>query len=238
MRIQYLYNALVPYRLVTFITNKRKNLQKVLIPFEGALKRVPLRGGLNGVHPCRVVEIPFLFFRKILAKVLPQTAGGKLSILVLCLILSGCGLEDKPKGLQLGDIAPDFAVKDINDQVIVLSNLRGKPVILRFFETNCRFCKADTPTFKDFYDKHRGKGLQVIYIGSFFEKKDDLRTFAGELQINFPVAMDAGAKLADLYDIRAYPQTLFISPDQKILAALLGGVGQAELVEILGKYLQ
>jgi len=158
-------------------------------------------------------------------------------IVIVCLILGGCGQGEKPKGLQLGDTAPDFAVKDIGDQVIVLSSLRGSPVILRFFETNCRFCKADTPAFKEFYNKHRDKGLQVIYIGSFYEKNEDLQSFAKELQIEFPVAMDSDAKLADLYDIRVYPQTIFISPERKILAALLGGVGQAELQEILGKYL-
>lgn len=156
---------------------------------------------------------------------------------LFCLVLGGCGQEEKPKGLRLGDTAPDFAVKDIDDRVIVLSSLRGGPVILRFFESNCRFCKADTPAFKDFYSKYRDKGLRVIYIGSFYEKREALQAFAEELQIDFPVALDTAARLADLYDIRAYPQTLFISPDQKILAALLGGVGQAELQEILGKYL-
>lgn len=159
-------------------------------------------------------------------------------VVLLCLVFGGCGQEEKPRGLRLGDRAPDFAVKDINDQVIVLSNLQGSPVILRFFETNCKFCKADTPAFKEFSSKHRDKGLQVIYVGSFYEKRETLQSFVEELQINFPVAMDAAAKLADLYDIRVYPQTIFISPDQKILAALLGGVGQAELQEILGKYLE
>jgi peroxiredoxin len=158
-------------------------------------------------------------------------------VVLLCLILGGCGPEEKPQGLRLGDTAPDFAVKDIDDRVIVLSSLRGGPVILRFFESNCRFCKADTPAFKEFYSKYRDKGLQIIYIGSFYEKRETLQAFAEELQIEFPVALDTAARLADLYDIRAYPQTLFISPDQKILAALLGGVGQAELQEILGKYL-
>ncbi|MGW8193690.1 MAG: peroxiredoxin family protein, partial [Desulforhopalus sp.] len=133
--------------------------------------------------------------------------------------------------------APDFAVKDIDGRVIVLSSYTGSPVIIRFFETGCRFCKADTPVFARFYERYKQQGLQVLYIGSFYESVEALREFAGELKINFPVAMDKDAKLADLYNIRAYPQTLFISPDRKIIAALLGGVGEAELEEILGKYL-
>lgn len=158
-------------------------------------------------------------------------------VVLFCLILAGCSQQETPKGLRLGDPAPDFAAKGIDDQVIVLSSLRGGPVILRFFETNCRFCQADTPAFKEFYQKYRDRGLQVVYIGSFYEKRETLQKFAEDMQIDFLIVMDAEAKLADLYDIRAYPQTLFISPDQKILAALLGGVGRAEMQEILGRYL-
>ncbi len=158
-------------------------------------------------------------------------------LFMLLLLLLGCIQEKKTKPLQLGDTAPDFAIKDLSGKVTVLSNLHGSPVILRFFETNCRFCRADTPAFTKFYSDHKDKGLQVLYIGSFYENVEKLREFAEEMAIVFPVASDKDAALADLYDIRAYPQTIFIDPERKILAAILGGVGEAELQEILGKYL-
>ncbi|MGB3209525.1 MAG: TlpA disulfide reductase family protein [Desulforhopalus sp.] len=158
-------------------------------------------------------------------------------MLLFLLFLLGCVEGGKVKPLQLGDTAPDFAVKDLSGNVTVLSNLEGGPVIVRFFETNCRFCKADTPAFTKYYNEHKDDGLQVLYIGSFYENAETLQSFVDEMDIVFPVALDKAAGLADLYDIRAYPQTIFISPDRKILAALLGGVGEAELQEILGKYL-
>lgn len=160
-----------------------------------------------------------------------------LLLLLFSPFVTGCLQEDRNKPLQIGDTAPDFAIKDLGGKVTVLSNLHGSPVILRFFETNCRFCKADTPAFSKFYSMHRTAGLQVLYVGSFYEKKESLQAFVEEMEINFPVALDQKAQLADKYDIRAYPQTVFIGPDQKILAAILGGVGEVELKEILGKYL-
>ena len=151
----------------------------------------------------------------------------------------GCDrqLESTQANLRLGDSAPDFAAKDLEGNVVILSSLNEGPIILRFFETNCRFCKADTPVITEFYKKHRSKGLKVLYIGSFYENAASLRAFSDELGTVFPVVMDSGAKLANLYGIRAYPQTLFLSPDKKILAAILGGVGEVELNEVLGKYL-
>ena len=163
---------------------------------------------------------------------------GFLLLFLLLPLLHGCVQEKKVKPLQLGDTAPDFAVKDLEGNVTVLSNLHGSPVVLRFFETNCRFCRADTPAFSKFFAEHKDQGLKVLYIGSFYENVENLQVFADELGIVFPIAMDKNAGLADLYDIRAYPQTIFIGPDQKILAAILGGVGEAELHEIIGKYFQ
>jgi len=161
-------------------------------------------------------------------------------IFLLARLLIGCDKEREtpPARLQLGDSAPDFAAKDLDGNVVILSNLHRGPVILRFFETNCRFCKADTPVFTEFYKKHQNKGLKVLYVGSFYENENSLRAFVGELSTAFPVILDNASKLADLYGIRAYPQTLFLSPDRKILAAILGGVGEAEMSEILGKYLE
>lgn len=157
---------------------------------------------------------------------------------LLVALLSGCSQQEVVKPLQLGDTAPDFAVKDLQGKVTVLSSLQGRPVVLRFFETNCRFCKADTPAFIKFYSEYKDKGLQILYIGSFYENIQQLQAFADDLAIPFVVAMDKEPLLADLYDIRAYPQTVFIGPDRKILAALLGGVGEAELKEIFAGYLQ
>lgn len=160
-------------------------------------------------------------------------------IFLLGRLLLGCDKPTSHSGpWQLGDAAPDFAAKDLDGNVTVLSSLGNGPVILRFFESNCRFCKADTPILDAFYRRHRDQGLKVLYIGSFYENEKSLRAFVAELNPGFPVILDQGAKLADLYDIRAYPQTIFLSPDQRFAGALLGAVGEAELNEILGKYLK
>lgn len=158
-------------------------------------------------------------------------------IMLAAMILGGCKQSEEVKELQIGDTAPDFAVKDLSGNVIVLSSLGDSPVVLRFFETNCRFCKADTPVINTFYRDHSKSNLKVLYVGSFYESEKSLKAFAEEMGVPFPVAMDRDGRLADLYNIRAYPQTIFIGPQRQLLAAILGGVGKVELVEIMGKYL-
>ena len=65
-----------------------------------------------------------------------------------------------------------------------------------------------------------------------------MKNFARELDIRFPVIFDPEGKIAKQYNVRIQPLTLVLSPEHKLLAALLGGVSEAELDELLGKYLQ
>ncbi|MBW2472432.1 MAG: TlpA family protein disulfide reductase, partial [Deltaproteobacteria bacterium] len=44
--------------------------------------------------------------------------------------------------------------------------------------------------------------------------------------------------IARQYNVRVQPLTMVLSPEHKLLAALLGGVSEAELDELLGKYFQ
>ena len=63
-----------------------------------------------------------------------------------------------------------------------------------------------------------------------------MKSFIQDLDIVFPVALDQDGTMAADYQVRMVPQTIFISPDQKIITAILGGVGEAEIEELVGKY--
>lgn len=171
-------------------------------------------------------------------RLLPLQARRWLMIVVtlLAVLTSGCQPERTGGPLQAGQPAPDFAAKDLDGNVIVLSSLRGRPVIVRFWETNCRYCRADTPIFSAWFGKYQSRGLAVIYVSSFYEKIDKVKEFIAVQNLSFPVVMDSGGRLADLYQVKLYPQTFVISPEGLILANLFGGVGEAELRELIGSY--
>jgi len=155
---------------------------------------------------------------------------------VLLVILTGCG-EEKTKKLQIGDQAPDFTVTDMDGRMINLASWKGKPVILRFWDTECKYCRADTPVFNQYYQKYKEKGLKVVYINTGKESIDVVSEFISDLKIPFPVVMEKGEEVAVLFNVRIVPQTVIINPEQTIVAAILGGVGEAELKELVGKYL-
>lgn len=153
--------------------------------------------------------------------------------LLLALLVSLTACSREKKRLAVGDAGPDFLIEALDGRALRLSELANRPVVLRFFVTDCKFCRADTGVFSDYYLKHQAQGLEVIYITTTVDR-DQVRAFARELRIPFPVAIDYDRKVSQAYNIKVEPQTVVLGRDHRIKGAILGGVGEKELDEILG----
>ena len=159
-----------------------------------------------------------------------------LAISLVSLAIAGCSTE-KSKRLKIGDTAPPFSIVDLDGALITSKEWKGSPVILRFWDTDCKYCRADTPIVNRFFDQYQKRGLKVLYVATANETIESVNSFISDLAIIFPVALDSDGAMAKDYQVRMVPQTIFISPDQKIITAILGGVGEAEIEELVGKYL-
>jgi peroxiredoxin len=158
-------------------------------------------------------------------------------LLLSLIVLAGCK-DDSPASLKIGDPAPPFTVQSLDGKSISLADYQGSPVVVRFILTDCKYCRADTPVLNDYYTRYAAKGLRVLYVDTLGVEPATLEAFAGELDIRFPVARDGSGRVAASYRIKALPQTIVLSPDHKIIAAILGGVSEPELNSLLTPYLQ
>lgn len=173
-------------------------------------------------------------------KFIRKSRGGnivKILLLVFIVCLTLACSQQKNQSLAVGDKAPDFSVADLDGNVFTLSDNNGAPTILRFFLTDCKFCRADTPVFIDYYNRFHSKGLRILYIDTLNIDADELNSFKKALNIPFPVASESDGKIAAGYRVNALPVTIVLDPNLKILAAILGGVSKPELDSLLSPYL-
>ncbi len=154
---------------------------------------------------------------------------------VMFVLLFACAKEEK-KYLKIGDSAPSFSVTAIDGEQVSLDEYRGDPVILRFWSTDCKYCRADTPIFNQYFDRYKEKGLKVIYINTPAAGLEEIREFVADLEILFPVVLDTDGLLATKYKVRIVPQTIILNPEHTIITGILGGVSEAELQELLGPF--
>jgi len=168
---------------------------------------------------------------------LPHQRHTWLLVLLAGLLLAAACDKNRGAALKIGDPAPSFAAADLNGNPFALDVLQGRPVVIRFFLTDCPYCKADTPAFRQYYLQNRDKGLAMVYLNSRDATPEASVSFAREQELPFPVIFDKGGEIARRYQVKMMPQTIILDPQHKIVGALLGGVGEAELEELAGPYL-
>ncbi len=107
---------------------------------------------------------------------------------------------------HVGDVAPDFELRDQDGKSIRLDSLRGSVVMLAFVTSWCPFSEAEQPYLKRLADDYRGKNVRVVAI----DVKDDdagYRKYLDRVSMPFPVARDTnGAVVTGYTPPRAQPE--------------------------------
>lgn len=126
----------------------------------------------------------------------------------------GAYITTQSSMLQEGDVPPDFEMETIDGQVVKLSDLKGKKVMVNFWATWCPPCKEEMPEIQKFYDAHKDD-VVILAINSTTDEnsEQDVYDFIDEYGYTFPIPMDREGIARDAYNIFAYPTTIFIGTD-------------------------
>jgi peroxiredoxin len=134
---------------------------------------------------------------------------------------------------EVNDPAPDFELENLSGEIVRLSDYRGSPVLLNFWATWCGPCRVEMPVFQQYQDEP-GSDLVVLAV-NFDEPARDVQAFVDEFGLSFPVLLDPGAKVNNLYRVRSYPTTLFIDPEGVIRYRHFGAISERQIEQYLGE---
>ena len=103
--------------------------------------------------------------------------------------------------LSVGDRAPDFAARTTDGQMLTLSQLRGKPLVIYFYpHAFTPGCTAETRRFRDNYEELQRFGAEVIGISTDDHEKQC--KFAQAEKVKFPLIGDKKGEIQALYAVK------------------------------------
>ncbi len=101
--------------------------------------------------------------------------------------------------LNPGDIAPDFSLPDADGQMVCLSGLRGKRVVLYFYpRDNTPGCTKEACGFRDIYSDYQAGNIVVLGISTDNAKSHT--KFSAKYNLPFPLLCDEDATVATAYE--------------------------------------
>jgi peroxiredoxin len=85
--------------------------------------------------------------------------------------------------------APDFTLKSLGGEDVVLSKQKGKVVVVNFWATWCGPCRAEVPHLNAIFEKYRDKGLEIIGISLDRTGETAVRSFVEKNGMRYIIAM-------------------------------------------------
>ncbi|MDF2158038.1 TlpA disulfide reductase family protein [Algoriphagus sp. CAU 1675] len=142
---------------------------------------------------------------------------------------------DELRPLAVGQIAPEIELPNPDGELVKLSDLRGKYILIDFWAAWCKPCREENPNLVRLYAQYKDKGFDILGVSLDRSKEDWLKaidddglswTQISDLQYFNSVA-------AETYKIDAIPASYLLDPDGKIIAKGLRGLSlENKLIEI------
>ena len=155
--------------------------------------------------------------------------------------------DDTAEVSRSADAAPDFELTLFENgdhsagEVLRLSDLVGKPVVLNHWFPSCPPCVAEMPDFEEAYQKYKD---QVVFIGvqnMGVDTEEDGQKFVNDLGVNYAVGPDNNPnndiEIFIAHKITGFPTTEFLNREQEVVRKWSGLLDAEKLDELIQELL-
>ena len=181
-------------------------------------------------------------WRRLLPHPWLRTAGG---LLVLGAIVGGLfafnrlGGDDAVGPLddrrpEVGEPAPQFALRDPDGNVHRLDDFRGQVVWVNFWATWCGPCRRELPAMQRLANEFQDQGLVILAV-NFRESSGTALDFWEELDLALPMLLDSDGAVAEQYRLFGFPDHFFIDRDGVVQSLEMGDLTEDEMRERLAE---
>jgi len=127
----------------------------------------------------------------------------------------------------------DFTLQALDGTPWKLRELGGKVVLLNFWATWCPPCRKEMPDLEALYGQYKSQGLVILAISD--EDAAKVRPFIAERRISYPVLLDPGRTVHELFQIEGIPKTFVYDRAGKLVAQSIDMRTRRQFLEMLAQ---
>jgi peroxiredoxin len=127
----------------------------------------------------------------------------------------------------------DFTLTDLHGKTWTLSEQRGKVVLVNFWATWCPPCRKEMPDLEALYNRFKDRGFVILAISD--EEAAKVEPFITERKINYPVMLDPGRKVNELFQVEGIPKSFVYNREGKLVAQSIDMRTQGQFLQMLAQ---
>ena len=191
--------------------------------------------------------------------ILPLRSAWIVAVALTAILAASCGSDGESEATAVPeaadtaevsrstDAAPDFELTLFENgdhssgEVLRLSDLVGKPVVLNHWFPSCPPCVAEMPDFEVAYQKYKD---QVVFIGvqnMGVDTAENGQEFVNKLAVNYAVGPDNNPnndiEIFIAHKITGFPTTEFLNKEQEVVRKWSGLLDAEKLDELIQELL-
>ena len=127
----------------------------------------------------------------------------------------------------------NFTLTDLHGKTWTLKDLRGEVVLVNFWATWCPPCQKEMPDLEALYKQFHHQHLVILAISD--EEADKVLPFIAERKITYPILLDPGRKVNNLFQVEGIPKSFIYNRDGKLVAQSIDMRTRGQFMEMLAQ---
>jgi peroxiredoxin len=141
-------------------------------------------------------------------------------------------------GLAQGDAAgktlPDLTFTRFDGTSVKLADLRGKPVVLNLWASNCAPCVQEMPAIQRVHE-HVKDRVTIIGIDTGDPSRSDAKKLAAKTGVTYDLAIDQSSQLAQALDFVVLPTTVLVDANGRVVTSHAGALNENKLTDLINE---
>jgi len=130
----------------------------------------------------------------------------------------------------------------INTEPLTMEELRGRLVLVDFWDYTCINCIRTLPYLKEWHARYKDKGLVIVGIHTpefgFAKERESVEQAIARFGIEYPVLLDSNYENWNAYGNRYWPHKYLVGPDGRIIYDHVGEGAYGETEAVVQKELR